>query len=245
MIVYIKSTLQCHKIQWSNCNLLECLGLNVSLSPQMSFALVVIYRPPSADNSFYENFEKLLKESNLDKEIIIMGDFNINWEDNPSRKKLKQITDRFDPTQVVRGPTRITNSSKTQIDLIFTNRPERIVKSFNMLTGLSDHNLTLVTRNLTKKRFHPCAREKKEIITIPKSKYQNFVASANQIQWDDILLFSDYEKDSQIFLKTLERTIREFTQKNQAQTTQKHCTLDKTRHHKTHEGTRPSPKNSK
>lgn len=127
----------------------------------LSFVLVVIYRPPSADNSFYENFERLLKESNLDKEIIIMGDFNINWEDKPSRKKLKQITDRFDLTQVVRGPTRITNSSKTQIDLIFTYRPERIVKSFNMLTGLSNHNLTLVTRKLTKKSFHPCAREKK------------------------------------------------------------------------------------
>ncbi len=103
----------------------------------MSFVLVVIYRPPSADNSFYENFEKLLKESNLDKEIIIMGDFNINWEDRHSRKKLKQITDRFDLKQVVRGRTRITNSSKTQIDLIFTNRPERIVKSFNLLTGVT------------------------------------------------------------------------------------------------------------
>ncbi len=81
-MVYIKSTLHCLKIQWSNCNIFECLGLNVSLSPQISFVLVVIYRPPSADNSFYENFEKLLKESNLDKSIIIiMGDFNINWED--------------------------------------------------------------------------------------------------------------------------------------------------------------------
>ncbi len=174
-----------------------------------------------------------------------MGDFNINWEDRHSRKKLKQITDRFDLKQVVRGPTRITNSSKTQIDLIFTNRPERIVKSFNMLTGLSDHNLTLVTRKLTKKRFHLCASEKKEIITIPKSKYKNFVAAANQIQWDDILPLVDYEKDSQIFLKTLERTIKEFTQKNQAQTTQKHCTLDKRRHHKTHERTRSSSKNCK
>lgn len=66
VMVYIKSTLQCHKIKWSH-NLLECLGLNITLSPQMSFVLVVMYRPPSADNSFYENFEQLLKESNLDK----------------------------------------------------------------------------------------------------------------------------------------------------------------------------------
>jgi len=120
--------------------------------------LVVIYRPPSADNSFYENFEQLLKENNHDKEIIIIGDFNINWQDKPFRKKLKQITDRFDLTQVVRGPTRITNSTKTQIDLIFSNRPERIVKLFNMLTGLSDQ---LFIGKLTKKRFHSCTSNKK------------------------------------------------------------------------------------
>lgn len=52
--------------------------------------------------------------------------------------------------------------------------------------------------------FHPCARDKKETITIPKSKYQNVVAAANQILRDDILPLVDYEKDSQIFLKTLE-----------------------------------------
>lgn len=94
----------------------------------MSFIIVVIYRPPSAHNSFYDNFEKMLKECNLDKEVIIMGDFNINWEAKTCRKKVKQITDRFDLSQVVRGPTRKTNSTKTQIDLIFTNRPERMIK---------------------------------------------------------------------------------------------------------------------
>lgn len=74
VMAYMKNTFQCHKIQWSNCRQLECLGLNVTLSPQMSFDIVVKYRSPSADNSFYENFEKLLKEEkSFDSEIIIMG----------------------------------------------------------------------------------------------------------------------------------------------------------------------------
>lgn len=82
-----------------------------------------------------------------------MGDFNINWEDNSSRKNLKCITDKSDLSQMITGPTRITNSTKIQIDLIVTNRPERMFISFNMITGLSDHNLTLVARQLTKKRL--------------------------------------------------------------------------------------------
>uniref|UniRef100_A0A8C5DWG5 Serine/threonine-protein kinase 1 n=1 Tax=Gouania willdenowi TaxID=441366 RepID=A0A8C5DWG5_GOUWI len=38
-------------------------------------------------------------------------------------------------------------SQFTQTDLAFTNRPERIMKSFNMLTGLSDHNFIMVSKN--------------------------------------------------------------------------------------------------
>ncbi len=72
--------------------------------------------------------------------------YPFNWEDKSTRKNLKQITDSFDLKQLISGPTPITNSTKSQIDLIFTNRPERILKSCNMLTGLSDHNMILVTR---------------------------------------------------------------------------------------------------
>lgn len=59
--------------------------------------------------------------------------------------------DDVDMTQVINGPTRITNSTNTQIDLAFTNRPERILKSCNTFTGWSDHNLIMVTRTLNKK----------------------------------------------------------------------------------------------
>jgi len=84
------------------------------------------------------------------KECIVLGDFNINWAEKTTRKKLKVLTDKFELTQLIDGHTRITNVSKTQIDLIFSNKPERIIKSYNLLTGLSDHNMTLIVRKLTK-----------------------------------------------------------------------------------------------
>lgn len=92
----------------------------------------------------------MLNECDLDKEAILMGDFNINWEDKRARKTLKQTMTKFDFVQLVKGPTRITPTSKTQIDLVFSNRPERITKSFNFVTGLSDHNLTLISRKLSR-----------------------------------------------------------------------------------------------
>ena len=83
-----------------------------------------------------------------------MGDFNINYEDKSCRKTLNRITSTFDLTQLVKGPTRVTCCSKTQTGLEFSNKPERVTKSFNMVTGLSDHNLTLIARKLSKSRFN-------------------------------------------------------------------------------------------
>jgi len=139
-----------------------------------------------------------------------MGDFNINWEDKSVRKTLKQITDDCDLTQLINGPTRVTSSTRTQIDLIFSNQPKRIVKSFNMLTGLSDHNMILIARKLTNKRFTPFVQEQ-ESSNIPKNMQGQFISAIQSISWDNILLGRSLEEDSQRFTQQLQRSIDAFT----------------------------------
>ncbi len=124
-MAHFKDSIQCEQIMWSNGIHLECLGLKVTLSPQMVFTIVVLYRSPHAKNEFYEQLWSLLKECDLGKELLSMGDFNINWEDKLQRKSLKQIYNGLDFHQLIKGLTRVTNSSKTQIDLVFSNKPER------------------------------------------------------------------------------------------------------------------------
>ncbi len=46
---------------------LECIGSRVLLSPEMSFNIICLYRPLSADKSFYEQFYKILKECDQKK----------------------------------------------------------------------------------------------------------------------------------------------------------------------------------
>ncbi len=55
--------------------------------------------------------------------------------------------------QLIEQPTRITNRYETKIDLLFTNRPERITKTYNLVTGLSDHNIIIFSRKLKKTSF--------------------------------------------------------------------------------------------
>ncbi len=78
-------------------------------------------------------------------------DLNINWLDN-KKKKLKIIASKYKLYQRITSPTR-TTQTKTLIDLSFTNKPERVTKMHNLLTGLSDHNMTFIDGKLTKHDF--------------------------------------------------------------------------------------------
>lgn len=103
---------------------LECGGITVVLSTKMKFNTVTLYNPPSHGVSFYKDLDDLLKQLNCCCETIFQGDFNINWLSNSNRQKLKMIYSKHNFHQIIKEPTRLTKSSKTLIDLIFTNRIE-------------------------------------------------------------------------------------------------------------------------
>ena len=153
----------------------------------MSFSHIGKYRPPSAKAIFFDKLETVLKECSSGQEILVMGDFNVNWEDKGTSKALQRVSNKFDFTQLIKGPTRMTSSSQTQIDLIFTSKPERVTKSFNMVTGLSDHNLTLIARKLTKSHFHLKPNTKSSQLRVPKSDVDGFDGEIKNINWDQII----------------------------------------------------------
>lgn len=126
---------------------------------------------------------------------------------------LKQITDGLDLSQLIKSPTRTTQSTRTQTDLVLSNRPERISKSFNMITGLSDHNLTLVARKLTKKRFSPSNTKEHEALRIPINMQEHFKSTIHSFKWNDLLLGKDLSEGSQIFSSKVQSIITEFTSK--------------------------------
>jgi len=91
--------------------------------------------------------------------FILSGDFNlphIDWalntvKPNPQygkeiNKKLTDIVNENDLTQVVREPTRGNNI----LDLMFTTNP-RLISSIEVHPGMSDHNVIITNVNLKAK----------------------------------------------------------------------------------------------
>ena len=66
---------------------------------------------------------------------------------------------------------------------------------------MSDHNLTLVARKLTKKRFknNTSTSRHKNVFCIPKSKPDTFDNEINNLHWGDILSSVNLEHSCQLF----------------------------------------------
>ena len=165
VIFYVREHLKCKQMEWVCEHNLECIGLKIALSPHMSIMLIGMYRPPSASNAFYAELQALHKECDMKNEVILLGDLNINWLDKSIRKQLKSLLTNFNFTQLIKGPTRLTTSSETCIDLVFSNKCERIVRN----------------------RFSCTKKTISEQMRVPRREIPNLIRALNNINWNNYL----------------------------------------------------------
>lgn len=118
VLIYIKDEFKYHLIELNTP--LECLAVNVTLSPTMNFNIAVFYNPPSHNVTFYDELNVIVKQLDSYRETIWYGDYNISWSDKNCKQKLKALITKFSYRQMIEGPTRITRQTKTLIDLTFT-----------------------------------------------------------------------------------------------------------------------------
>lgn len=185
--------------------------MEITLSNEMSFTLICLYRPPSANADFLTQFKRMLNHCDKNKEIILIGDFNINWDDKKGRKNLKVIMDKHNLEQQIEQPTRITKSSQTRIDLLFTNKPERIAKTFNFLNGISDHNIILFSRKLTKQRLKMHRAPTSSITNVvPRSQAPHLKEALTRIDWEETLSSINIDTNSNSFINKLKEVMSSF-----------------------------------
>ena len=111
------------------------------------------YRPPGSPIGIFSHFENLAGKLDFENiEHYLMGD--INCDMIPTRydnntQKLKNIADVYGLQQLITEPTRITQTSATCIDLIYTNCADKIVCSGVRHISISDHSMVFAYRKLS------------------------------------------------------------------------------------------------
>ena len=128
-------------------------GQKSSYRNSKPFLVCSIYRPPNAHSEWIDLSEEelsIVQASGL--EYILMGDFNIDL--NPcTNNKWSNVLQLFDFSQLVREPTRATQSSASLIDHVYSSHPENISSCFVSKLSISDHFPICFIRKIKNKIF--------------------------------------------------------------------------------------------
>ena len=109
---------------------IETISVQVKIGNYKPFIVTSIYGPPKVPTDKFSEIEALVATiDNENKESIIIGDTNCNYDDpsNHYTKHLKKIISAYKLTQLINEPTRTTATSQAIIDHIITNKPDCIL----------------------------------------------------------------------------------------------------------------------
>ena len=110
---------------------LELLAIEIKLSMAKPIIIIVWYRPPKSCSDQIDIFESVLQEIELEnKDLVILGDVNCDLLlDTPDcqTRKLNGVCDSFHLQQLITEATRVTETTETLLDHIYTNNIDKMV----------------------------------------------------------------------------------------------------------------------
>lgn len=149
ILVYVKDQILAKRREDLETNDISCLWLEITPNKGKSFLVGSLYRNPSERVEWVERFEKFLDIVLHDnKEIILLGDFNKDLLNSNMHREWLILTESLGLSQLITEPTRVTNSSSTLIDHVYSTQEENLAQVHVSRIGISDHFAILCNRKL-------------------------------------------------------------------------------------------------
>ena len=178
----------------------ETIWLEIINPSSKSIFVCSAYRPPSAPNSWVDGLANEIRKATscVDTEVLLFGDFNINYAIEPPQFWVNAL-EEFNMSQVITTPTRVTDKSCTLLDHVYTNKPENICEINVPIIALSDHYPVCITR-----RFNKSAIKKRKHIEIQYRDFKNFdenlfLNDLLEVNLDDLEQISDPTEINNMF----------------------------------------------
>jgi len=120
------------------------LGILVEHGIKAGKYALLYHSPNSSDSRFIQILENWL-ETFLDhsKFNLVAGDFNIDWFNEQDSNNLKQLTIFFNLRQTAHEYTRITSTSRTLVDHVFSNF-DTVVSLTDAKSKITDHETVFI-----------------------------------------------------------------------------------------------------
>lgn len=124
---------------------LEIIVIEIKMSNVKPFIVIIAwYRTPDSGIVLFDDIESICERIEYErKEMYLMGDVNCDLLTNSPTCytiRMSEIATQFNTKQLITEATRVTESSRTLIDHIYTSCPNNISQSGVIKTGIiSDH----------------------------------------------------------------------------------------------------------
>ena len=123
---------------------IESCWIELARTAQKNVIIGCVCRHPKGNRELFHNtLQKQLEKLNTKGcEVLVLGDFNENLLKYSEDKQTSEYLDMllslgFMP--IITKPTRITDHTASHIDDIYTNTPEKLIKSGICLANISNH----------------------------------------------------------------------------------------------------------
>ena len=176
----------------------ESLCLDVMDSKKARFIVCACYRSPKfcKITDFLSSLTSAIELMYTSRqEILLIGDFNIDLlvgehgvvaEDN----SLMDLCDRFCLQNQISEPTRVTEKTKSLLDVILASHPERYATCGNLHMGLSDHDLIYAVR----KNKLPRAKAREiEYRNMRQFDLEKFLNDLKTVPWSSAYIYDDVD----------------------------------------------------
>ena len=121
----------------------QALWVEITFENKKNVICGILYRKHNSPECFHLYLDESIENfTYCRKDIVIMGDFNIDLvkceSSNYSHNFLSSLQNCYLTPAIVK-PTRVSSTSATPIDNIFINNPDKVVACGNLISDISDH----------------------------------------------------------------------------------------------------------
>ena len=161
--------------------------------------IVCVYRSPSGNmDIFIKNIEIVLyKVTHMNRLVILCGDFNTNFiGDDPAASTLEQIFLCYGLTAQVKGVTRPSAASGSQIDNIFTNLHRENLNCIIHVSNISDHFGQLLSFTLEHTKEKVCFSKKRFFTEANIAKFKIYFSGED---WAELMQSTGVDREYSTF----------------------------------------------
>ncbi|KAJ8025074.1 hypothetical protein HOLleu_35175 [Holothuria leucospilota] len=189
----------------------ETLFVEIENSKTRNTLVGVIYRPPEQNvNDFLDCTGNCLEALNYEnKNVFLTGDFNITLlTQNVAHnvQELVNIMSLYSFYPLIDKPTRVTTSTSSLIDNIFTNVANHILKSGVLVTDISDHYPIFC---VIQSKIHTLSRKNVYKNNTCRKNINYFKSELSNVDWSFIMndenVDSAYSNFSKVLLMTFNK----------------------------------------